>query len=98
MAREPSSLDRDSTGYTSLLVVWTITVTVGMAVVFGNLFATEMADGAHVFSWGAAVGGAIFGLFSSIPFWVLLGFAKLLLRNVLKLRADIAQAKSSPTP
>ena len=91
---EASRENTDTSIYSVVLWIWTFIVTVVTAIVFGNIFPADAAEGATGgFYITTALGGAVVGLFSTLPLWVLYALGRQILHNVAKLRADVAKAQ-----
>jgi|GEM_PF-3709106 len=90
MMHKPTDEDASTSAFAAALWIWTIVIAIGTAITFGNAFARQSAYSGSSFNAGAAFGGLLVGAFSTIPFWALFSLAKHVLRNIIKLRTDLA--------
>lgn len=92
MIETPSELDKSTGPYKLALWIWTILASVITGIAFGYAF----GEGTTFAGWWVAW-GVIAGALSTVPFWALYGLGGLILRNVNKLRSDLAAAEAPAT-
>jgi len=97
--RAPSTEDRDTSNYTIAMVIWTFLAVVGTGFLFFYIFeSVDSQTGAISHTPAMFVLGMLAGALTTLPLWALFGLGLQLLRNTLKLRADLAESEGGRAP
>ena len=85
MMQKPTYVEQSTGTYLTALWIWTVLASALSGIAFGHAF----RDGGTFSGWWV-VWGAIAGALSTLPFWALYGLGRRILRNLIRLRTDLA--------